>query len=166
MIHVSWDDAKSYVAWLSRKTGRTYRLLSESEWEYAARAGTTTPFSTGERITPEEANFDGNTPTTAAARVCIGRRQSRSAALRRTHSAFTTCTATYGSGWRIARMTATRVLPATALPGQPEGVTRRLLRGGSWLSSQGDVRAANRDGDAPDRRGDGIGFRVARTLTP
>jgi formylglycine-generating enzyme required for sulfatase activity len=43
-INVSWDDAKAYVGWLSRKTGKTYRLLSEAEREYATRAGTTTPF--------------------------------------------------------------------------------------------------------------------------
>jgi formylglycine-generating enzyme required for sulfatase activity len=60
VIHVSWDDAKAYVNWLSRKTGKRYRLLSESEWEYAARAGTITPFNTGRKITTDQANFDGN----------------------------------------------------------------------------------------------------------
>ena len=57
---MSWDDAKEYVAWLSKKSGRTYRLLSEAEWEYAARAGTTTPFWWGATITPKQANYDGN----------------------------------------------------------------------------------------------------------
>ena len=60
VINVSWDDAMEYVAWLSKKTGKTYRLLIEAEWEYAARAGTTTAFSTGRTITTDQANFDGN----------------------------------------------------------------------------------------------------------
>jgi formylglycine-generating enzyme required for sulfatase activity len=58
VINVYWDDAKQYVAWLSRKTGKKYRLLTEAEWEYAARAGTTTAFSTGASINPTQANYD------------------------------------------------------------------------------------------------------------
>ncbi|UKO99394.1 SUMF1/EgtB/PvdO family nonheme iron enzyme [Nostoc sp. UHCC 0870] len=57
---VSWDDAVEFCARLSRKTNRIYRLPSEAEWEYACRAGTTTPFYFGETITPELANYDGN----------------------------------------------------------------------------------------------------------
>ena len=60
VIYVSWDDAQEYVSWLSKKTGKTYRLLSEAEWEYVARAGTTTPFHTGEQISTSQANYDGN----------------------------------------------------------------------------------------------------------
>jgi formylglycine-generating enzyme required for sulfatase activity len=59
VINVSWNDAKSYVTWLSKKTGKPYRLLSEAEWEYAARAGTTSPFHFGATITPDQANYDG-----------------------------------------------------------------------------------------------------------
>ena len=56
---VSWDDAQQYVAWLSKMTGRTYRLLSEAEWEYAARAGTTTAYSWGDEIGKGNANCNG-----------------------------------------------------------------------------------------------------------
>ena len=60
VINVSWKDAQSYVRWLSRETGGEYRLLSESEWEYMARAGTTGPFHFGSAISTEQANYDGN----------------------------------------------------------------------------------------------------------
>jgi formylglycine-generating enzyme required for sulfatase activity len=56
VTHVSWDDAKAYVSWLSRHTGEPYRLPSEAEWEYAARAGTTTLYSFGNGIRIDQAN--------------------------------------------------------------------------------------------------------------
>jgi formylglycine-generating enzyme required for sulfatase activity len=56
VINILWDDAKEYVAWLSRTTGRTYRLLSESEREYVARAGTKTAYWWGEQFEPTQAN--------------------------------------------------------------------------------------------------------------
>src|SRR5258708_1281923 len=59
VINVSWNDAKAYVAWLARKTGRVYRLLSESEREYVTRAGTTTPYWWGSSISTRQANYDG-----------------------------------------------------------------------------------------------------------
>ena len=59
VVNVNWKDAKSYVAWLSRKTGEQYRLLSEAEWEYAARAGTKGPFHFGSTISSYHANYNG-----------------------------------------------------------------------------------------------------------
>src|SRR5215471_10347834 len=60
VINVSWDDANVYAGWLSRKTGKTYRLLSEAEREYVTRAGTTTPFWWGTSISTQQANYNGN----------------------------------------------------------------------------------------------------------
>ncbi|NES95586.1 MAG: formylglycine-generating enzyme family protein [Desertifilum sp. SIO1I2] len=57
---VSWYDAEEFIARLAHKAGKSYRLPSEAEWEYACRAGTTTPFHFGETITTDLANFDGN----------------------------------------------------------------------------------------------------------
>ncbi|WP_315832441.1 formylglycine-generating enzyme family protein [Bradyrhizobium prioriisuperbiae] len=59
VIDVSWEDAKAFAAWLSRKTGRKYRLPSEAEWEYAARAGTTSKFWWGKDVGKSNANCDG-----------------------------------------------------------------------------------------------------------
>ena len=59
VMRVSWDDAQSYVRWLSSQTGASYRLLSESEWEYAARAGSSTAYSWGNQIGSGRANCDG-----------------------------------------------------------------------------------------------------------
>lgn len=63
---VSWEDAKEFCARLKQRTGHDYRLPSEAEWEYACRAGTTTPFAFGETITPEIVNYDGNHPYSKA----------------------------------------------------------------------------------------------------
>jgi formylglycine-generating enzyme required for sulfatase activity len=57
VVCVSWDDAQEYVRWLTQRTGRTYRLLTEAEWEYAARAGTTTPYPWGSAASHENANY-------------------------------------------------------------------------------------------------------------
>ena len=59
VINVSWEDAQEYVRWLSRKTGKSYRLLSEAEWEYVARAGSTTKYPWGDDIGTNKANCDG-----------------------------------------------------------------------------------------------------------
>jgi formylglycine-generating enzyme required for sulfatase activity len=70
---VNWEDAKAYVAWLSRKTGRTYRLPTESEWEYAARGGTTTAYPWGQAVETDRANCLGCNPKPLNNTVDTGR---------------------------------------------------------------------------------------------
>ena len=60
VVCASWQDAQDYVKWLSGKTRKDYRLLSESEWEYVARAGTSSLYSFGDMITSSDANYDNN----------------------------------------------------------------------------------------------------------
>ena len=75
-INVSWHDAKEYAAWLSRKTGKTYRLLSEAEWEYAARAGTTTRYAFGDTISKSQAQYSDRRAGPAGGRL-VPRQQVR-----------------------------------------------------------------------------------------
>ena len=72
VINVSWDDARDYVEWLSRHTGKTYRLLTAAECEYAARASTTTNYAFGDKITGEQARFSEGAPYSAGATAEVG----------------------------------------------------------------------------------------------
>ena len=96
--NVTWDDARYYAAWLSRMTGKPYRLLSEAEFEYAARAGTQTAYPWGDEIGENNANCDG------CGSLWDGRQPSPvgSFAANRFGLHDMTCTATSGSGSRIA----------------------------------------------------------------
>ncbi len=71
VVCVTWNDARDYVSWLSKKTGATYRLITEAEWEYAARAGTATPFPWGDSASHEHANY--GTDTIAGVGLALGR---------------------------------------------------------------------------------------------
>ncbi len=97
---VSWNDEEEFCRRLSRKEGVTYRLPTEAEWEYACRAGTTAPFYTGETISTELANYDGNY-TYGKGKKGIYRRKTISVgSFPANPRASTTCTATSGSGVR------------------------------------------------------------------
>ncbi len=133
VINVSWDDAKAYVQWLNRGTGKSYRLPSEAEWEYVARAGTTTPFWTGATISTEQANYDGTYTYGGGKKGEYRQRTVPVGSLPANPGACTRCWGTCGSGSRTATTTAMRARPRMEVPGvravvRPRACgTRRLL---------------------------------------
>ena len=114
VVDVSWHDAQEYVRWLSGETGRSYRLPSEAEWEYVARAGTTTRYWWG-----TTSATTGRTAMDAGALGTLDRRR-RWARSRPTCSGSTTCTETCGSGSRTAATTVMWGRRATGAPGSRE----------------------------------------------
>lgn len=163
VIGVSWDDAKAYTAWLSRKTGKQYRLPSESEWEYAARAGTTTPFSFGATITTAQANFDGSTGYDKGPKG-INREKTMPAGSFPAN-AFGVHDM-HGNVWEwIDDCWADEYTAATPSDGKPyvkPNCGGHVMRGGSWEDYPGDVRASARVGSGTDEQSWADGFRVAR----
>ena len=152
VINVNWHDAQQYVSWLSRKTGHRYRLLSDSEWEYAARAGTTGSFYFGSTISTNQANYRG------ASTVSVGSFPANRFGLHDVHGNVMEwvedCWHGYGN-----------------FDGAPQDgsawVTggncgERVLRSSSWDSSELWGLGLGETG----ARYNYIGFRVARTLTP
>ncbi len=154
VMNVSWNDAQQYVAWLSRRTGQRYRLLTEAEWEYAARAGTVTAYSYGVSMSPSLANYqDGSL---GRAQV-VGRYPANGFGLHDMHGNVREwvqdCGAATYSG-----------APSDAAEAVTGGDCHsRVLRGGSWSVSPQYLRSAYRSGIQPAYRNGSIGFRVART---
>lgn len=154
VINVNFADANAYVDWLRRKSGQPYRLLSEAEWEYAARAGTTTAFFWGASPDPARANFGksqgrtlevGSYPPNAFGLYDINGNTAQWVA--DCHHDSYEGAPTDGSAW---------------LTGECK---LRNVRGSGWSLSPWTVRTAQRIGDPPAQRNDHLGFRVARDLT-
>jgi formylglycine-generating enzyme required for sulfatase activity len=165
VINVSWDDAQEYVLWLARRTGKSYRLLTEAEWEYAARAGTTSPFATGAAITPEQANFQTNFTENGESREGEYREQTIKVGSFPPNAFELHDMA--GNVWEWVQDNwhegyAGAPTDGTAVPGGDPAM--RTKRGGGWYSLVSEIRSASRQGDQPDHRGGDIGFRVARGL--
>ena len=155
-INVSWDDARDYVEWLSRHTGKTYRLLTAAEWEYVARARTTTNYAFGDKITGEQARLSEGAPYSAGT-------PPRSVRSQPTGSAFATCTAMWGNGvedcWNANYLGA----PVDGTAHVTGASNSRVVRGGTWVTDQTRyLRSASRDFRAPGFRSLFIGFRVAQ----
>ena len=148
VLNVSWNDAQAFVKWLSNKTDAEYRLLTEEEWEYAARARTTTPFHTGGTITTDQANYDGGTGRYRGQTMEVGSLARNAFGLYDVHG-------------NAAEMV------TDCYDGNTGGAcTRRVVRGGSWASRPHFVRSAYRSWCAPTLRNSYNGFRVARSLAP
>jgi len=168
VINVSWEDAVAYAVWLSNETGATYRLPTEAEWEYAARAGTTTPFWTGHCIKTEQASYDGNydyagcgakTGVYRKQTVPVGSLPANPWGLHEVH----------GNVWEWVQdpyHDSYQSAPSDGRAWEAGGSGRRVLRGGSWGNYPWVLRSAYRLWfDAGDRYFI-LGFRVARTLSP
>ena len=155
---VSWNDAQAYVAWLGEATGAPYRLPSEAEWEYAARAGTTTRYAFGDELSQSEANFGGNVGRTWE----VGSGAANNWSLLDMH----------GNLWEWVedcRHWDYDDAPGHASPRlQHSGgdCSLRVVRGGSWYYPPEHLRSATRSWGDRDYRYSDLGFRVARTLTP
>ena len=158
VINVSWEDAQSYVSWLSERTGQTYRLLSESEWEYVARAGTETAYSWGDSIGVNRANCEG----------CGSAWDDEK-------------TAPVGSfppnGWGVYDMHGNVAewvqdcgnanyegAPTDGTAWLSGNCSVRGMRGGSWHFSPRELRSANRYWIVTGGRSDNFGFRIARSF--
>jgi formylglycine-generating enzyme required for sulfatase activity len=156
VINVSWEDIQGYLRWLSGKTGHRYRLLSEAEWEYACRAGTTTAYSVGPTITQYDANFDSKVGRT----VEVGSYTPNDWGLYDMH----------GNVWEWVEDCWNDSYVGEGRPDDGRAWTsgdcgRRVLRGGSWEDGPEFLRSAIRSRFSTVDRDDGFGFRVARTLS-
>ena len=160
---VNWHDAVGFCERLSQKTGKTYRLPSEAEWEYACRAGTTTPFHFGETITSQLANYDGN--------YCYGKQVNKGTYREKTTlvGSFGVANAfglydIHGNVWEWCAdpwHKNYKGAPSDGRIWESSGDDKiRMLRGGSWYSSARNCRSAVRRRSYSDRRFKRFGLRV------
>ena len=167
VINVSWDDVQAFVRWMnSQVDGNPYRLPSEAEWEYAARAGSDTAFWWGNRISPDQANYDGNfaynngpTGVYREQTLPVGSFAANPFGLFDVH----------GNVWEWVQdcyADSYAGAPTNGTARSSSDCSLRVLRGSSWRNDPTNLRSANRDRLRPDYRDNDIGFRLARTLTP
>ena len=160
VINVTWDDAQQYVAWFSKMTGHQYRLLTEAEWEYAARGGTTSVYYWGDDIGKEHANCDG----------CGSQWDDRETAPVGSFkpNAFGLYNM-YGNVWKWVQdcyHADHEGAPNDGSARTSGDCSRCIVRGGSWDVKPRYLRAAFRNRGTTGDRDNDLGFRVARTVSP
>ena len=157
VVNVSWHDAKTYVDWLSQESGDAYRLPSEAEWEYAARAGTETRYSWGDVVGRNRANCKGCGSLWDDRRTApVGSFAANPFGLYDMHGNV--------SEWvQDCRGSDYATAPATARAHTGGSCSWRILRGGSWGSSARGLRSAGRGSALATTPAKWRGFRIAQT---
>ncbi len=147
---ISWADAKAYTEWLSQQTGQTYRLLTEAEWEYAARAGATTAFVSGDILDSDKVNFGGK------GQARVGQYQPNAFNLYDMQ----------GNVWEWTQDCYTNTYDNAPIDGSAVETPgcERTYRGGAWANEAKDTRFATRGTNAEDKRVNIFGMRVAREV--
>lgn len=158
-IFVSWDDARIYAAWLSRMTGKTYRLLTEAEWEYVARAGSETTFPTGNdpadlHTVAWHKNKDGRTQT-------VGTKAASAFGL---HDMQGNVWEWVEDCWNEGYTGKPPELARTGGSWMSGDCGRHVVRGGSWNTDSPALRSADRNRVSTGLRINDLGFRLAREL--
>jgi formylglycine-generating enzyme required for sulfatase activity/predicted MFS family arabinose efflux permease len=159
VINVSWEEAKAYLSWLARKTGKPYRLLSEAEYEYAARAGTQTTYPWGNDIGKTNANCSGcGSRWDGEQTAPVGSFKPNGFGLNDM----------VGNVWEWVEDCYHDNYDSAPTDGsawiKDGDCKNRVLRGGSWNDLPEVLRPAYRGKSPTGSRGNFLGFRVARTL--
>ena len=162
VVYVSWNDAKAFCEWLSETKARPFRLPTEAEWEYACRAGTSTPFHTGATISTDQANYDGGDSYGDGPRgICrestmeVGRFKPNAWGLHDMHGNVCEWCADFCDDYPLY---------AAKDPQGPLAGSERVARGGGFYDGAEEIRSAFRHAADPDQRFDGTGFRVALSV--
>jgi formylglycine-generating enzyme required for sulfatase activity len=161
VIDVSWNDAQDYVTWLNGKVrGQPYRLLTEAEWEYAARAGSRTRYFWGDSIGTNRANCSGcGSQWDGKQTAPVGSFAANAFGLHDMHGNVMQWTQDCWNGNYHSA-------PPDGSAWVTGDCASRVVRGGSWNIDPWFLRAARRLRGSTELRGNDLGFRVARTLTP
>ena len=161
VLNVSWDDAQQYIIWLNHKTGKKYRLANEAEWEYAARAGTATPFNTGRCLSTEMANYDGDIPLKGCEKGKDRKQTLEVGSLPVNQWGFHDM---HGNVWEWTQdcwVSDYKNAPDDGSAIEFENCPRRVLRGGGWNYRGSYNRSAIRYDYSHTLRLENLGFRLA-----